>query len=112
MTVSLLELILNKYVLGSLGALVALLVAYIKGRTAAKQAAEDEKIRQEHALSVKLRAAEAKNAFIEKKGEVSNETIDSADSIDKLIGMFDEVQSGKNPSGNADKKPEWNDSTS
>lgn len=101
-----LSLLLNKYVLGSLGALVALIYAYLKGSAAAKQVAEDEKIRQEHAQSVKLRAAEAKNDFLEKKGEKTNETINTANTIDQLIGMFDALQSGQGKSPDANKKPE------
>lgn len=102
---SILDLLLNKYVLGSIAGFIALIVAYFKGSASAKQAAEDERIRAEHAQSVKLRAAEAKNTFLEKKGETANENINSTSNIDQLIGMFNEIQSSIGSSPDTDKKP-------
>jgi|SRR6185369_17473170 len=100
---SIISLLLNKYVLASIGGLIALIVAYFKGSKAAKEAAEAERIRQEAAEQSRLRAAEAKNAYLEKKGEKKNEDINAADTIDQLIGLWDQIQSGKSKDGSSDK---------
>lgn len=101
---NLISLLANKYVLGSLSVLIALLVAYFKGSSAAKRSAELDRFEAERAEQSRLRAAEAKNLFLEKQGEKKNEEINSADAIDTLIGMWDSLQP-KGKRGPSDKNP-------
>lgn len=97
------SLILNKYVLGSAAILISLVVAYFKGHAAASRAAEEARILAQAALQSKLRAAEAKNQFLEKKGEKTDEIINSAGSIDELISLWNQIQSGKSPGSSSDQ---------
>lgn len=104
-TGSIVELLLNKYVLGSVGVLVALIIAYFKGSSSATKALEAEKALLEKAQQSRIRAAEAKNQFLEKKGEQQNEKINSGSTIDDLLGMWNEIQSSKAPGTDSDKNP-------
>lgn len=102
---SLMDLLLNKYVLGTLGGLIAILYAYIKGRSNANRDNELEKLEEERKLNARVRAAEAKNQFLEKKGEQINGKITSADTIDTLISLFNEIQSSKSSGSPSPKDP-------
>lgn len=101
---NLIDLIANKYVLGSLSVLIALIYAYFKGSASAKQAAEAAEALALAAEQSRLRAAEAKNLFLEKQGAKQNETIDHASTIDQLLGLWD-TQQPKSPDSNSNKKP-------
>lgn len=101
----LIGLLLNKYVLGAGAVLVALILAYFKGSNAAEDAAKAAEALQERARSAKLRAAEAKNAHLEKTGAAKNEKINNAGSIDELLGLWDQINSPKGSGGDADKDP-------
>jgi len=89
---SILDLVLNKYVLGSFGVLISLIYVYFKGSKSAKDAAEKAALEVERALSSRLRAAEAKNQHIEKQGATKNETINSANTMDELLRLWDKDQ--------------------
>ena len=104
MTNLIIDLISNKWVIASFAALIGLITAYFKGSSAAKKSAEAERALEEKALQSRLRAAEAKNLHLEKKGQQENEKINTADSISRLIGLFDALQR-KGPSGSSDKNP-------
>ncbi len=99
------NLLLNKYVLGSLSVLIALVYAYFKGSKAAKEAAAFALQEAERARQARVRAAEAKNAFLEKQGERKNEAINDATTIDQLLGLLNEGEPGKGPRPDADKNP-------
>ena len=101
---TLLELIPIKYLLGGLGVLISLIVAYFKGSSAAKRSAEYDKMEAERALQSRIRSAEAKNQHLDKRGEKLNETINKSSTIDGLISMWNEIQSGKGKGGSSDKK--------
>lgn len=105
-TSELLPLILNKWAIGGLAGLIALIIAYFKGSASAKQAAIAAEALAERALNARLRAAEAKNIFLEKKGEVKREEINAADSIDGLIKLFNQINNPKSTSGDALKDTE------
>lgn len=102
----LLELVANKYVLGSFSVLIALIVAYFKGHKASEKASEIKRIQAEAAQQSRLRAAEAKNVFLEKKGEKLNEIINNADSIDSLILLWNSFHASKSSGSSSDKKPD------
>lgn len=102
---NLLGLLLNKYVLGSLAVLISLIMAYFKGHAAATKSAEEDRILAEAAQQSRLRAAAAKNQFLEKKGEQTNETISSTDSISDLLKLWSAFQSGQDQSNPSDKNP-------
>lgn len=106
---SLIDLLLNKYSLGILGGLGALLYAYFKGKNKANLDHTLEQIEEERKLNSRLRAAEAKNQHLEKKGEQINGKITSADTIDSLISLFNEVQSDQAKSSDASKDGKPND---
>lgn len=103
---ALLPLLLNKFVLGSLAAIIALIAAYFKGSAAANKAAEAKRIYDEQALQSRIRAAEAKNQHLEKRGAKNNEAINNSDTIADLIQLFDSLQR-KDKDGSSDKNPKW-----
>jgi hypothetical protein len=94
---SIMDLLLNKYVIGSLGVLISLIYAYFKGSAAARKDGEIADLEAARALQARIRAAEAKNQFLEKQGQLQNEKIDTADTIDELLGLWDE----KHPKGSS-----------
>lgn len=100
----LIGLLLNKYVLGGVSVLIGLVIAYFKGSKAAKEAAAYALAEAERAQQARLRAAEAKNAFLEKKGEQTNEKINSSDTVDELLGLWNSLQSKQGKDGSSDKK--------
>jgi len=99
----LLGILLNKYALGSIAVLISLVYAYLKGKSAAKELDRLQQLEAEKAQAARLRAAEAKNAYLEKKGEQINGKITSADTIDSLIGLFNEINTPKSSSDLSDK---------
>lgn len=100
---SIIDLLMNKYALGGIAVFISLIVAYFKGHSAASRAAEEAQILAQAAIQSKLRAAEAKNQHLEKKGEKANEIINSANSIDELISLWNAFQAGKGPGSTSDK---------
>jgi hypothetical protein len=102
----LLPLLSNKYVLGGISVLIALLVSYFKGSASAKKAAQEAVLEAERAQSARLRAAEAKNAFLKSKGDQTNADINAYSSIDDLISLWNDVTVQKGPGSPPPKKPE------
>lgn len=100
---SLAALLFNKYTIGIFSGLIGLLWAYLKGKSNANRQNELEKLEAERALNSRIRAAEAKNQFLEKKGEKRNEAINNADTIDDLISLWNSQQSDKSSDGSSDK---------
>jgi len=94
-TAALLNFLLNKYVIGSIAGIIALIYAYQKGSSAAEKANEEARLLARAKLQSKIRAAEAKNAFLEKKGDKINADISNAKSIDQLLGLWDSHSAGK-----------------
>lgn len=90
--------------MGTLGAFIALFYAYLKGRSAMSQSDQEERDRQMAALQSRIRAQEAKNAFIKSKGDENNAKVDNAGTIDDLLGMWDSQQprEGKSNPSNPD----------
>ena len=97
------DLLLNKWIIGAFGGLIALVYAYLKGKQNANKNNELEKAEAERALNSRLRAAEAKNQHLEKKGDQINGKISSADTIDSIISLWNEINAPKSGSGNAPK---------
>lgn len=102
-TSEILGLLLNKYVIGFIVISLGVITAYFKGSSVAKRAAEEARLLAEAQLQSRLRAKEAKNAFLEKKGEQTNATINNASSIDDLLSLWDAQQPGKGKSSPSDE---------
>lgn len=98
------SLVLNKYVLGGLSVFIGLVIAYFKGADAVKKANEAKRVLEERAQLARIRSAEAKNQFLQQKGQKTNEEITTSDSIDSLIRLFDSLKPEQGKSTDADKK--------
>lgn len=100
------DLLLNKYVLGGISVVISLIVAYFKGHSAATKAADAQKALDEQQRQAALMEAAAKNQTLKEKGIIDIEKVNQAVSVIKLMRLFGALQRSKNKSGPSNKNPQ------
>jgi hypothetical protein len=99
------ELVANKYLLGLLGALLAAGAVYYKGYNSAIKKKEADEALATSVAEQRLRHVEAENQLTEAKRAQDAETVNHADDVGVLIGLFDNLVN-KTEGTKPPKKPE------
>lgn len=102
------SLLQSKLAMAIGGILAAVGLVYFKGYSSAKSSDETDQLEAEEAQDSRIRAAQAKNDFLEKTGVQTNAKISSADTVDSIISLFNEVGDQQAKDSDAASKPDSN----
>lgn len=86
------ELLMNKYVIGVLGALIGAVVLYFKGKSTARKEIESEQAEAKEEQTEALREAEADNQNESAKRDKLIQSVDVANSLTALIKLFNSLK--------------------